>query len=128
MVNKSFIDALVDTTNKAINATNANTSVTTNVLPSMPSADGNGLPFTKVLNNRKAVGFKANLITWYVPEFGAIKMWINPSNLTIRNKKDIYSTRTKGGFTLQYFGESLTELSIGGTTGSSRNRRYKYAL
>ena len=48
--------------------------------------------------------------------FGAVKMWINPESLVIRNNKDITPTRTKGGFSLQYWGEGLTEISLTGTT------------
>ena len=51
--------------------------------------------------------------------FGAIKMWINPQTLQINNTKDIQPTRTKGGFSLQYWGEGLTEITLSGTTGSS---------
>jgi hypothetical protein len=66
----NFLNTLIDTTNKLIDETNSKTTYNSdNILPSVPSADGNGLPFTKVINQRKAVGFKPNLITWYVPEF-----------------------------------------------------------
>jgi len=87
-------------------------------LPATYNADGNGLPYSKVQDNRDA-GFKRNIIHWFIPEFGVIKMYVNPQNITYSDKKIIKNTRTKGGYTLQYWGEELTTLSIEGNTGSS---------
>jgi len=88
-----------------------------NVSPT-PGADGNGLPYNKI--PALAVGErKRHLIHWFVPEFGVVKMYINPSSITYNNSKLIQQDRTKGGFTLQYWGENLTTLEIRGTTGSS---------
>jgi len=87
-------------------------------LPASYQADGNGLPSQKVPNN-VAGRIKRNIITWFVPEFGAIKMYINPQGITYNDAKVINKTRTKGGYALQYWGEDLTTLTISGTTGSS---------
>lgn len=87
-------------------------------LPSSYSPDGNGLPYTKV-PQEKAAQFKRNIITWFVPEFGLVRMYINPQNISYDHKKLITKDRTKGGYTLQYWGEDLTTISINGTTGSS---------
>jgi len=85
---------------------------------SVPSADGLGLPFSKVLSNKDSK-LRRNIITWFIPEFGVVRMYVNPSNITYSDKKLINKDRTKGGYTLQYWGEELTSLSISGTTGSS---------
>jgi hypothetical protein len=84
----------------------------------VPSADGEGLPSSKILNNRDA-NIKRNIISWFVPEFGIVKMFINPQSLTIQDSKSINQIRTKGGYTLQYWGENLTQITLNGTTGSS---------
>lgn len=88
------------------------------LLPSTFSADGNGLPYTKV-PSYTAGQIKRNIITWFVPEFGIVRMYINPESLTYNDKKIIGKERTKGGYVLQYWGEELTTISISGTTGSS---------
>lgn len=87
-------------------------------LPANYSADGTGLPYSKVPSNRKGT-LRRNIITWFVPEFGTVKMFINPDNISYNYKKLISKDKTKGGHTLQYWGEELTTLSITGTTGSS---------
>lgn len=86
--------------------------------PTMPAADGNGLPYSKVPDNKPGQ-IRRNIITWFVPEFGIVKMYVNPNSITYYNKKLITKERTKGGFSLQYWGEDLTQLTIQGTTGSS---------
>jgi len=83
-----------------------------------PGADGNGLPSSKIPPLAVAER-KRELIHWFVPEFGVIRMYINPSSISYNNSKLINKDRTKGGFTLQYWGENLTTLNIQGTTGSS---------
>lgn len=88
------------------------------LVPSTFSPDGNGLPFTKVPSNKPAQ-LKRNIITWFVPEFGIVRMYVNPENITYVNRKLISKDRTKGGFTLQYWGEDLTTINLSGTTGSS---------
>lgn len=88
------------------------------LLPAGYDADGSGLPFSKVPNNRDG-RIKRNIITWFVPEFGSVKMYINPQGITYSDNKIISKQQTKGGFSLQYWGEELTTLNITGTTGSS---------
>lgn len=87
-------------------------------LTATPSADGNGLPYTKIASNRDA-NMKRNIITWFIPEFGIVRMYVNPEAITYSYKKLIHKDRTKGGYTLQYWGEDLTTLNITGTTGSA---------
>ena len=88
------------------------------LVASTPTADGNGLPFTKIA---PAVSAKINrnIITWFAPQFGTVRMFINPQNISYAYKKLISKDRTKGGYTLQYWGEDLTQLNITGTTGSA---------
>lgn len=88
------------------------------IVPATPSADGNGLPFTKI--TPQVTGqIKRHIISWFIPQFGLVRMYVNPNNITYNNKKLITKDKTKGGFTLQYWGEDLTVLNIAGTTGSS---------
>lgn len=88
------------------------------LLPSTYSADGNGLPYSKVASDKPAQ-LKRNIITWFVPQFGIVRMYVNPSSISYVHKKLITKDRTKGGYTLQYWGEELTTINISGTTGSS---------
>ncbi len=88
------------------------------LLPSTFSADGNGLPYNKVSSNKPAQ-LKRNIITWFVPQFGIVRMYVNPHSISYVHKKLITKERTKGGFTLQYWGEDLTTINISGTTGSA---------
>lgn len=59
------------------------------------------------------------MLHWRVPHLGWVRMFINPAQMEISESKDISDVRTKGGFILQYAGESLTKISISGTTGSA---------
>lgn len=88
------------------------------LLPPNYSADGTGLPYSKVPTFVDAQ-LKRNIITWFLPEFGIVKMYINPDQIRYTFKKLIQQERTKGGYSLQYWGEELPTLSISGTTGSS---------
>lgn len=88
------------------------------LLPATYSADGNGLPYNQVPSNKPSQ-LKRNIITWFVPQFGIVRMYVNPSSISYQHKKLIGKDRTKGGYTLQYWGEELTTLNITGTTGSS---------
>jgi len=88
------------------------------LVASTPSADGNGLPFTKIAAPITGK-IDRNIVTWFVPQFGTVRMFINPQNITYTHKKLINKDRTKGGYTLQYWGEELSQLNISGTTGSS---------
>lgn len=88
------------------------------LLASSPEASGNSLPYTKITPQVPGQ-ITRNIITWYVPEFGTVQMFVNPQNITYNHKKLINKDRTKGGYTLQYWGEDLDVLNISGTTGSS---------
>jgi len=88
------------------------------LLPATFSADGNGLPYTKVSSGHSGQIIR-NIITWFIPEFGIVRMYINPERITYTHKKLINKDRTKGGYTLQYWGEQLSTISLSGTTGSS---------
>jgi hypothetical protein len=62
-----------------------------------------------------------HLIVWEVPSVGSpafIEMYLNPESINIQNSKMVNTTRTKGGFILQYWGEELTNITITGQTGS----------
>lgn len=58
------------------------------------------------------------LIQWNIPTQGVVEMYINPQSFSVVEKKLIKDTRTKGGYVIQYWGESLPEIDISGTTGS----------
>lgn len=88
------------------------------LLPATFSADGTGLPSSKVGTYRESQ-MKRNTITWFVPEFGVVRMYVNPSAISYAYKKLITKDRTKGGYTLQYWGEDLDNLNISGTTGGA---------
>ena len=87
-------------------------------VPSVESADGNGLPYTKV-KSKKPARVQRNIITWFVPEFGIARMYVNPQSIIYNHKKIIQRERTKGGFNIQYWGEDLSVLNINGTTGTA---------
>ena len=53
------------------------------------------------------------------PLWARRQLYINPSSLNVRDSKLIKSDLTKGGYVTQYWGEALTKLEVGGTTGSS---------
>lgn len=90
------------------------------IVASTPTADGNGLPSFNLKKKRQRRGSKKrNLIHWFVPEFGVIKMYVNPNSLSFSHRKSIASERTKNGFNLQYWGEELPTINLNGTTGSS---------
>ena len=59
------------------------------------------------------------LIHWLVPEGPIIEMYCNPQQIRYNYSKNISNQRTKGGFSIQYWGENLTTLDISGTTGTS---------
>lgn len=135
MANKDFLGSLESSAgdsikflNKQIDSLSGQNSMEKNqtdqfkndgfLLPATFSADGNGLPYTKVPSNKAGV-LKRNIITWFIPEFGVVRMYVNPSQITYTNKKTITKDRTKGGYTLQYWGEELGTIALTGTTGSS---------
>lgn len=88
------------------------------LVPAAYSADGTGLPSSKVPDYKEAQ-FKRNIITWFIPEFGVVRMYVNPQSISYVDRKLITKDRTKGGYSLQYWGEDLTTINMAGTTGSS---------
>lgn len=88
------------------------------VVPPVPSADGNGLPSSKIKAGNKG-RFTRHVGHWFVPEVGVIPMYINSQSINYSNSKLINKERTKGGFIIQYWGEDLSELSFEGHTGTS---------
>ncbi len=48
-----------------------------------------------------------------------IPLYVNPTDITIQDKKLINTELTKGGFVVQYWGEDLTKIQVNGTTASS---------
>lgn len=68
--------------------------------------------FRLATHNRK-------MMHWLVPEGTIVQMYVNPQNVTYTSRKSTTEQRTKGGFVLQYWGEELGTISIGGTTGTS---------
>jgi hypothetical protein len=83
-----------------------------------PAQSGFGTQQSQVPNNRLAVNAR-NLMRWLVPEQPIVEMYINPQSVNYGYSKQITETRTKGGFSLQYWGENLTTLALQGTTGTS---------
>jgi hypothetical protein len=88
------------------------------ILAPIPNADGSGLPSSKVPSQRQSVT-KRSVMHWFVPEVGIVNMYINPQSVRYNHAKLIQKERTKGGYSLQYWGEELTTLAITGNTGSS---------
>jgi hypothetical protein len=83
-----------------------------------PSSSGFGTRQSRIPNNRPGTE-RRHLMRWLVPEQPIIQMYVNPQNFKVDYKKQISKVRTKGGYVLQYWGEDLTTLNIGGTTGTS---------
>jgi len=83
-----------------------------------PAQSGFGTRQSQVPNNR-AAGTKRNLMRWLVPEMPIVEMYVNPQSVSYNYSKQITEQRTKGGYVLQYWGENLTTLTLGGTTGTS---------
>lgn len=88
-----------------------------NVTPNLDET-GHTLPASKVQDFRIGEP-RRNLIHWFVPQFGIVKMYVNPRSIVITDRKLIHKDKTKGGYTVQYFGEELTTIRLTGTTGSS---------
>lgn len=59
------------------------------------------------------------LMQWRVPGLGFVKMYMNPQQMELSEKKVIQKQRTKGGYVIQYWGEELITLRIQGNTGAS---------
>jgi len=60
------------------------------------------------------------LIVWEIPAVQSpsfVEMYINPNNLAIQDNKLQSTTKTKGGYILQYWGEELSKITLTGDTG-----------
>ena len=88
------------------------------VTPGIPGASGLTTRQGQIQDGRPATVTR-KLIHWLLPEGPMVEMYVNPKQIVITQEKDIKSTRTKGGFIIQYWGEKLITLGITGTTGSS---------
>lgn len=89
-------------------------------VPNAPAADGIGLPYTNIPPGVSAARpVKRHLIHWLIPDMGVVKVYVNPDNISYSHAKIINQTRTKGGYSLQYWGEDLIKIAMSGTTGSS---------
>jgi len=93
----------------------------------------------RYLTGRYPPNIKRSTIIWSLPKSGMlseydirssksiyssddrifIRMYINPETVGINDSKIINETLTKGGYTVQYWGEKNTTISLNGTTGSS---------
>jgi hypothetical protein len=58
------------------------------VVPAGYSADGTGLPYSKVPTYQEGK-LRRNIITWFIPEFGTVRMYVNPSMIRYTFKKII---------------------------------------
>lgn len=83
-----------------------------------PSVSGWGTRQSRVPNNRFGTSTR-QIMHWLVPEGPIVQMYINPQSMAVREKKIINPTRTKGGFTIQYWGEDLIHITLTGSTGTS---------
>lgn len=83
-----------------------------------PAVSGLGTRESRLSNFRPATNVR-KMIHWLVPEGPVVQMYINPQNIVYGDKKIINPIRTKGGYTIQYWGEDLTTITLSGTTGSS---------
>jgi hypothetical protein len=114
------VNDLDSSVNKLLGGNTTNRDFENNgfIVSPTPGSDRNSFPSNKIPALAKAER-KRELIHWFVPEFGVVRMYINPSSISYNHSKLINKERTKGGYTLQYWGENLTPLTIQGTTGSS---------
>lgn len=88
-------------------------------LATLQNPTGSSVRQAEISNERDAIA-KRNLVRWFLPETGIVEMYINPKNIVYNYKKHITPPiRTRGGYSIQYYGEDLGSLRISGTTGSS---------
>jgi hypothetical protein len=84
----------------------------------LPTANGSMSRQAQINPNRIGTT-RRQMMRFIVPEQPIVDMYVNPKQIIYQYKKQISSTRTKGGFALQYWGENLTNLAVNGTTGTS---------
>jgi hypothetical protein len=56
------------------------------IVPPTPAGDGNGLPSRKLPSLRPATE-KRSMVHWFVPEFGIVKMYVNPASIDYNYSK-----------------------------------------
>lgn len=83
-----------------------------------PSQSGLSTRESRIPNNRDGTSTR-KLMKFLVPEGPIVELYINPQSIKYNHKKIITKQKTKGGWTLQYYGNDLTTLTINGTTGTS---------
>lgn len=84
----------------------------------LPSQTGLGTRTGRLPTFRSAVSNR-QMIHFLVPEGPIVQMYVNPQRIVYDYSKNIDPQRTKGGWSIQYWGENLTTLNIDGTTGTS---------
>lgn len=84
----------------------------------IPATSGLGTRQSKIQNERIAQTTR-KIMHWLIPEGPIVQMYINPQQVRYGYKKAITHDRTKGGFSVQYWGEELIQIAIDGTTGTS---------
>ena len=80
------------------------------VVTGLPNSGDSNLPSQQPQPNRTGKN-KRHIIHWFVPEMGIVKMYVNPENLSFQNRKKVNATQTKGGYSIQYWGEELSFVS-----------------
>lgn len=83
-----------------------------------PTPNGLSTRQSQIPAQRDAVS-KRQAMRFMIPEQPIVEMYVNPRQVQYQYKKLIQSTRVKGGYNLQYWGEDLTTLNVSGTTGTS---------
>lgn len=83
-----------------------------------PTANGLATRQAQVPTQRDGISVR-QAMRFMIPEQPIVEMYINPRQVKYNYKKLIQSTRVKGGYNLQYWGEDLATLMVSGTTGTS---------
>jgi hypothetical protein len=83
-----------------------------------PSVSGFGTRQSRLKNERIGVSTR-HMMHWLIPEGPIVEMYVNPESMSVTEGKVINEVRTKGGYTLQYWGEDLGKIRLSGTTGTS---------
>jgi hypothetical protein len=84
----------------------------------VPSSSGLGTRTGALSSGLVGVNTR-KMVHWLVPDGPIVQMYINPQSIVTTNTKNVDAVRTKGGFTIQYWGEALIVINITGTTGTS---------
>jgi len=98
---------------------NTATSLASNITGKLPPSQSGAMSRQAQVPPKIDGTTTRQVMRWLVPEQPIVEMYINPQQISYNFKKLITSTRVKGGYSLQYWGEDLTALSVNGTTGTS---------